>query len=591
MIVMKNFAKKAYEYWYLILIVVLLSAEGIVFFGFGDKNYITIHDNLDLFIPHLNMLKLSGTFFTQGDTLPVLGGVTRNNFGSEFYLYNLLFAFLPAYYAYITGYFLSIAVSMISVYLLAKDVMPEYKTYRPFILLFGMIYGILPVFPTYGLAFASIPLVVLILRKIYRKKNVCYYMLLFFYPAVSYFSYFGFFILGYLVLFILGDWLHKRRPNTGLLIAVPVLFAGYALLEYRLFSSMLFSDTVTIRSTMNMGDLNFREIMSTIWDGFINSTFHAGDSHKYFVLPVVLLAFILQNSLYIKRKEWKKITSDIFNLLFLFILFNSVIYGIYYFKPLRDLITKLLPPLEGFQYYRTIFFNPFLWYVLLFLVVKRLYEKGLHGRSPHDKKTAVFKIAAEAVSVTALLVVIFTPANYNDFYNTCYYNAYQLIKQKPVDMLNYHEFYSEELFTLIKEDIDYDGEYAAAYGFHPAVLTYNGISTLDGYLGMYSQEYKENFRKIIAPALERSGYYRNYFDTWGARAYIFPGFDANSYLPSKNLTLPDSNLYIDTDAFKALNGVYLFSRFELANADELALTLVGEYREESSPYVIYVYRA
>ena len=33
--------------------------------------------------------------------------------------------------------------------------------------------------------------------------------------------------------------------------------------------------------------------------------------------------------------------------------------------------------------------------------------------------------------------------------------------------------------------------------------------------------------------------------------------DQNSYLPSKNLTLPDSNLYIDAEAFKALGGVYL----------------------------------
>lgn len=575
---MKNFVKKVFKYWYLIIIAVLLSAEGIVFFGFGDKNYITIHDNLDLFIPHLKMLKLSGTFFTHGDTLPILGGVTRNDFGSEFYLYNLLFALLPDYYAYITGYFLSIAISMASIYLLAKDALPDYKTYKPFILFFGMIYGILPVFPTYGIAFASIPLIVLLLRKIYRSKNICYYILLFFYPVVSYFSYFGFFILAYLVLFTLGDWIRKKKPNTGLLIAIPVLFAGYALLEYRLFSSMLFSDTVTIRSTMNMGDLNFKEIMGTIWDGFINSTFHAGDSHKYFVLPIVLLYFVIHNFFYVKRKEWKKITSDIFNLLFLLILFNSVIYGIYYFKPLRELITKLLPPLEGFQYYRTIFFNPFLWYVLLFLIVKRLYEKGR-------------QITACMISILALLAVVFTPANYNDFYNTCYYNAYQLLKQKPVDMLNYHEFYSEELFTLIKEDIDYNGEYAAAYGFHPAVLTYNGISTLDGYLGMYSLGYKENFRKIIAPALERSDYYRNYFDTWGARAYIFPGFDSNSYLPSKNLTLPDSNLYIDTEAFKALNGVFLFSRFEISNAKELSLSLVGKYTEETSPYVIYVYQA
>lgn len=597
----KKFLSKILKYWYLFLIIGLLFSQAVVFLGFGENSYITVHDNLDLFIPHLRMLKLSGSFFTRGDVLPILGGVTRNDFGSEFYLYNLLFAFLPAYYAYITGYFLSVAVSMVSVYLLAKDILPDYKTYRPFLLLFGMLYGILPVFPAYGLAFASVPLVVLILRKIYRGGNICYFILLFFYPVVSYFSYFGFFILGYLVLFTAGDWIRKQKPNTGLLISIPVLFIGYALIEYRLFSSMLFSDTVTIRSTMNMGDLNLKEIMNVIWDGFTNSTFHAGDSHKYVVLPLVVFYLVFQNILYIRRKEFQKITSDIFNLLFLLIVFNSVIYGIYYWKPLRDLISALLPPLEGFQYYRTIFFNPFLWYTLLFLIVKRLYDTGLSAKllsdtenGIHSMKTVVKAKACQSagvlLSVLALLTVVFVPANYNDFYYTCYYNAFRLIKQKPVDMLNYREFYSEDLFTLIKEDLDYNGEYAAAYGFHPGILTYNGISTLDGYLGMYSQEYKENFRKIIAPALEKSDYYRSYFDTWGARAYIFPGFDQNSYLPSRNLTLPDSSLYIDTGAFKALGGIYLFSRFELSNADTLALSLVNVYTLENSPYHIYVYR-
>lgn len=158
-------------------------------------------------------------------------------------------------------------------------------------------------------------------------------------------------------------------------------------------------------------------------------------------------------------------------------------------------------------------------------------------------------------------------------------------------MLNYEEFYSKDLFSVIKDDLNYNGEYSAAYGFHPAVLTYNGISTLDGYLGMYSQEYKESFREIIAPALEKSSYYQNYYDTWGARAYIFPGFDSSSYLPSRSLTLPDSKLYINTDAFRELNGVYLFSRFEISNAKELSLKLTGQspYTLENSPYRIYVY--
>lgn len=577
---MKKVLKKILEYWYIVIIAGLLLAEAIVFIGFGEKSYITIHDNLDLFIPHLKMMQITDTFFSHNVTLPILNGVTRDDFGSEYYLFNLLYTFLPDYTAYVAGYFLSIAVSIGSIYLLAKELMPDYQTHKPFILLFGLIYGILPVFPVYGLAFASIPLVVYLVHKIYNGKSLCYYILLFLYPVISYFSYFGFFILGYLVLFTIIDWIWKKRLNLRLLASIPVLFLGYALFEYRLFHSMLFDDTVTIRSTMAISDLSLREVGRTALDGFVNSIFHAGDAHKYFVLPVVLIYLAVQNVTYL-RKARSKILGDIANRIFLLIIFNCCIYGIFYFKPMRDLVYTLIPPLQGFQYHRTIFFNPFLWYMLLFIIVKRLY----------DSKTAILHGASYALSLIALLVVVFTPANYNDFYNTCYYNMYTLVKHQPADMLNYEEFYSKDLFSVIKDDLNYNGEYSAAYGFHPAVLTYNGISTLDGYLGMYSQEYKESFREIIAPALEKSSYYQNYYDTWGARAYIFPGFDSSSYLPSRSLTLPDSKLYINTDAFRELNGVYLFSRFEISNAKELSLKLTGQspYTLENSPYRIYVY--
>lgn len=577
---MKKVLKKILEYWYIVIIAGLLLAEAIVFIGFGEKSYITIHDNLDLFIPHLKMMQITDTFFSHNVTLPILNGVTRDDFGSEYYLFNLLYTFLPDYTAYVAGYFLSIAVSIGSIYLLAKELMPDYQTHKPFILLFGLIYGILPVFPVYGLAFASIPLVVYLVHKIYNGKSLCYYILLFLYPVISYFSYFGFFILGYLVLFTIIDWIWKKRLNLRLLASIPVLFLGYALFEYRLFHSMLFDDTVTIRSTMAISDLSLREVERTALDGFVNSIFHAGDAHKYFVLPVVLIYLAVQNVTYL-RKARSKILGDIANRIFLLIIFNCCIYGIFYFKPMRDLVYTLIPPLQGFQYHRTIFFNPFLWYMLLFIIVKRLY----------DSKTAILHGASYALSLIALLVVVFTPANYNDFYNTCYYNMYTLVKHQPADMLNYEEFYSKDLFSVIKDDLNYNGEYSAAYGFHPAVLTYNGISTLDGYLGMYSQEYKESFREIIAPALEKSSYYQNYYDTWGARAYIFPGFDSSSYLPSRSLTLPDSKLYINTDAFRELNGVYLFSRFEISNAKELSLKLTGQspYTLENSPYRIYVY--
>ena len=128
------------------------------------------------------------------------------------------------------------------------------------------------------------------------------------------------------------------------------------------------------------------------------------------------------------------------------------------------------------------------------------------------------KWLGNALLLISLAVVVLTPAVYNDFYYTLYYHAYRLVKGVEVENLNYREFFSEELFDEIKEDIGYDGEYGIAYGMHPAVLSYNGISTLDGYLGFYPQEYKEKFGAMIAPATR----------TGTGMGYLFLGLGSQS---------------------------------------------------------------
>ncbi len=136
----------------------------------------------------------------------------------------------------------------------------------------------------------------------------------------------------------------------------------------------------------------------------------------------------------------------------------------------------------------------------------------------------------------------------------------------------------------------YEGEWAAAYGFYPATLEYNGIATLDGYLGFYSQEYKEAFRKVIAPALDRVEESRDYFDTWGARAYLYSGTELSIVNGSRTYHVEDTNICIDAQAFKALGGKYLFSRIELSNAKEAGFIHEGTFTHEKSPYTLYLYR-
>ncbi len=572
------------KYWYLYLTGTLLAIQAAVFLIFRGESYFQIHDNLDLFMAHYEMLKKAGLWFSQGANAPILHGVPRDLFGSEFLIYNLFYILLPGVWAYLAGYAAKIAVGMISFILLAKDVYKDrYENYKPLIIVIAAAYGMIPVFPTYGIAFTSVPFIILLLRKLYFaetfKQRLPLYIGVFLYPLLSYFSYHGFFILSYMVVAVVILWIRDKRFPKSTFVSIVILSLGYILFEYRLFKEMLFTDTVTIRTTMDHGDISFGQAMLTALSEFANASFHSEDSHTYIVLGVVLIAIVIINALYIKKKQADRIMKDPINLVMLWIIFNVLIFGLYQYAPFRHLFEMLIPPLTGFEFARTAYFNTFLWYAELLLVCVRMYDYG--------KKN--IRSLANLIVTLAVLIVMFVPQVYNDFYYTCYNQAFKIIKHRDTTYVNYNEFYSTRLFDKIIDDIDYNGEWSAAYGMHPAVLNYNGIATVDGYLGMYAQEYKDKWTSIIAPALEGSPSLKSYFEGWGARVSLYSGSDENTYAPLRNLEVTDKRLIVNLDELKSLDCKYIFSRIEFSNADELGIKLVGTYSDDSSPYTIYVY--
>ena len=574
--------KKITKNWVIYFILGLALLQVLMFTLWGAHSFIAIHDNLDLFVAHNKIMKNQGVFFGKAEEALLLGGVSRNLLGSEFSLYNILYYVFQPYTAYVIGYFLKLVIGFVSFVLLSKEIYgEEYAKYRNLNYLAAAGFCIIPVFPAYGLAFVSVPLVVYLMIKICRDPKAIWYVLLFLYPLVSYFSYFGIFILGYMVLAFIYLWIKEKKIPVSFGIAIVVLAAGYVVWEYRLFMEILLSDTVTIRDSMVMMDVSIGQMFADILTVMFNPGFHAQDSHRYWILPIAVFMLFFTNIEYVKNKQWNKIKTSPINLVFLFIVFNCVIYGLYELKAVQQLVETLLPPLKGFQFNRTIFFNPFLWYFLFFLILKDLYDRYSFNKV---KNAGIYTIA-----VGGVLVCLLFPQVYNDFYSNCYHHAFEILKGTPSTQLSFEQFYSKELFEEIKEEIGYDGEWAAAYGMHPAVLQYNGIATLDGYLGLYSEEYKQQFGKLIAPALEGSEEFRTTFWESGIRAYLYSGSGENTYQPLKELNLADDKLYIDGDVFREMGGKYIFSRIEISNAEELGLVLKGEYTHESSSYIIYVY--
>lgn len=584
------------RWWFVLLTAGCIGTFALTFLFFGEESYLTVQDNLDLFVAHFQVMSHSDTWFAQRAQVPMLGGISRDCLSGEWNLYNILFAFLPVFPAYLTGYFLKIGIGMGSFVLLAKDIYKEdFAKYRGIAWAAGLCYGILPLFPAYGIAFASVPLAVLILRKIYFGEGKLWYAALFVYPFLSYFSYFGFFILAYLVCAVVILSVRDKKFCGQLFGALFVLAAGYVCFEYRLFGQMLFSDVPTIRETMVESNLGFSEILKEIGGAFVQPVFHAASDHAYFVLPVCAAMLIWQAILAVKRRKGmmqqntpigaqNAVEAGSFGksaLLWtiLFIIFNCIIYGIYFWGGFRRLFETIVPPLKGFQFNRTVFFNPFLWYAAFFLALKFLYDRG----------RVFWRRAANLLACIGVAVIVMTPAVYNEFYYTAYHQLYRAVKHTDVNMLNFREYFSADLMEQIKADIGYDGEYSAGYGLNPAVLEYSGISTLDGYLGFYPQSYKEEFTKLILPSYERVPEWQTYYGEWGARAYLYAGSGESIYNPYRNQPLEDRHLYLDSEQFVKMGGKYLFSRYELDNAEELGFFLRGIYSDDDSPYTVYLY--
>ena len=206
--------------WFWLFTGFLLLLQAAVFLILGEDCFLQVHDNLDLFVAHLQIMKNTDSFFAHDMTLPMLGGISRDTFGSEFSLYNILYYLLPNFWAYITGYALKIGIGIFSFCLLAKDIYGEkYQQYRPLILVIAAAFGMIPVFPAYGIAFTSVPLVVYLLRRIYRKPEKWLFLGVFLYPLVSYFSYFGFFILAYMVCAVIILWIRDKKFPKGIAAA------------------------------------------------------------------------------------------------------------------------------------------------------------------------------------------------------------------------------------------------------------------------------------------------------------------------------------------------------------------------------------
>ncbi|MPM35337.1 hypothetical protein SDC9_81927 [bioreactor metagenome] len=412
---------------------------------------------------------------------------------------------------------------------------------------------------------ATLPLIIYVFLRLFNSKDNKFngkVSLLVLFPIISNFTAQGIFILGVWFIGLIYYSLKRKSINKNLLFGFLFLVIGYILVNLRLFYSMFMVKEILNRSIFNVPPSNlFQSFIDYLTKGF----YHGSTLQYKIILPTVIIGVPFINFRY-RRDGFTKIVSFSTVLIILF----SFIAGLYDAKLLTEFIKAVVPPLDGFNWGRIVYFNRVLWYVAFCGI--------LIGICKYSK----IKYLAYMLAIMQICYIITVPVEYNDSVKNLFHKNFE-----SKGNITYSEFYSQSLFSKIKKDVNYNGEAVIAFGYHPAVLTYNGFNTIDGYMNSYPLTYMKKFRELIAPELEINERDRAYFDMWGGRLYVYSS--EMSYEPTRNKVTDSVNLNINMNIFSELKGKYILSRGKIKNSDELGIKLLNTYDDESGIYTIYLY--
>lgn len=546
--------------------VLLFSSLLIVFLGVQilpwENSIITIHDNLDSNHVYYKVLIESGLLYRDGNLDSFLG-FDRNAFPSELNLATQMYNIFPPLTAYFTILVLKVFISVLGMYLCLTSKLIKLDKVVAFGV--GCAFAFLPGHPASYLAQASVPLICYLvylfaLNKSNKIKDTFLVFTLLIIPSISSFALYCVYLLS-IISFISLYLFFKRNYilSSRLIFALAILSIGYIICDYRLFELQLNQGYLSIREEMVKAPIDFISQLKTF---SFKGQYHS-ESFPIHIYITLLIVFFIKLRLTLKTGSvFLHVSGKLFYILLLMLSYILIFSSF----SMTEFFLKLS---EQFKV-----LNLFNWSRFTFLLATVLYFILGCFLVKFDKKTAVFLI------ITLSIVNLTKSSVYNDFIKNVT-NLVGLNAGKPT----YHDFYDVSAFEQLKSKINYNNEKSISIGFHPAVLTYNNIKTIDGYFSYAPLDYKRRFREFIEPQLEVNEKHRNYFDNWGGRMYFFENSDKYKSLGYECEPL---TLNININALKKSSLKYVFSACEIKNATSLELKLL--YKIKSRNYkVFYTY--
>lgn len=487
------------------------------FFILGKDTYVLIHDNLDSFFTYYSILARSHLFLTSSDTVvPVIGnGILRYGYPSGFSLITLLFCIFPSFNAY--------ALNCIVLHFTAFFSMRAFLRYFSrstddcfLVAPVSLCFALLPFYPFAGGSIPLIPLGVLCFLRLKEEKFELKYLFLFvLIPFYSDFVLCWMFVLGFMFLVLAYDAFKVKEINKMLWMALLLQLFFFLLVEYRLVLIVLNETFSSHRAEFVFQSQSFKGALLKSFGFFLNGHYHASSLHRMILLPLLLISLVM--SIYLPSK---KIFKNLLGLGMVLVMF-SIGAGFSNWHLLAELKNKYFL-LRSVNLERFYFFFPFLWSVTLFYSLSAFAGKRF------------FK---EIVFIVSLLQVAYC-FKYSDF-----------SRNYSKERISFSDFFEMNGIERLKKQLK-TGDYVGVIGFHPSILQYNQIPTIDFYHYNYPLNVKHRFLKYIEEEIARNRELDRYFREWGNRAYLFSSEIGKKFLglsgrcPVKHPIAPKFNFHL-----------------------------------------------
>ncbi len=463
----------------------------------GEGSYVPVHDNLDSNVVWFKIIAESGKLFSPNLDLieGIVGELSRLSYPSETDLLTWFYYFLPPWTAYLVNLVLIPVVAVTSMFLLLLKITKKRKRLEILaITSFSLLFALLPFWPSAGVSVAVQPLIIYLFLMISAGyKKVWPFFILFLIPFYSSLVQSGLFVGFTLFMWFLIDAFRNKETNKNFLSGFLLFVLGHVFASYRLFRSVVFPELHGFEShRLEMEPVFHGDLLETFSNFFFGGHYHAAKLPFIFgflILFTTPFIFFEKNQLLLKL-----LVISTYCVIFAASILNWV--GI-------EFLHGKLEVLKTFQLSRVFTLIPVLIFVSVFLIITRFFFKSKMGVG-----ISLF------IFILAILDVVRLDMNYR--------NIAKIISGKDVPDPTFKEFYSEDIFQKLKNDLALQDDVIISFGMHRAVPQYNGMVTIGGYSANYPLETKKNFLEMLGVNYSQNNpsYYR-YMKEWGSRLYLF----------------------------------------------------------------------